>query len=139
MALADGGELLIIAPGLERFGEQPEIESIIRKYGYCGTPRVMELYQHEPDLQDFANGAAHLMNGSSEGRFTIRYAPGPKMTRQQIEGVHFAYADLNETLNRYAPDKMNEGWNKMPDGEQVYFISTPSAGLWATKSRLGEA
>ena len=138
MAIADGGELLIIAPGLERFGEQPEIEAIIRKYGYCGTPRVMKLYQTEPDLQDFANGAAHLMNGSPEGRFTVRYAPG-KLTRRQIESVHFAYADLGDTLKRYPPDKMSEGWNTMPDGERVYFISTPSAGLWATKSRLADA
>lgn len=137
MAIADGGELLIIAPGLERFGEQPEIETIIRKYGYCGTPRVMELYQKEPDLQDFANGAAHLMNGSPEGRFRVTYAPG-KLTKQQIESVHFGYADLNETLSRYDPAKMKEGWNTMPDGERVYFISTPSAGLWATKARMAE-
>ena len=42
MALADGGELLVIAPGLKRFGEQPEVDALIRKYGYCGTPKVME-------------------------------------------------------------------------------------------------
>jgi nickel-dependent lactate racemase len=138
MAMADGGELLIIAPGLERFGEQPEIEAIIKKYGYCGTPKVMSLYEKEPDLQDFANGAAHLCNGSSEGRFTIRYAPG-KLNRQQIEGVNFQYADLQETLKRYDPSTMKEGWNTMPDGEKVYFISTPSAGLWATKARMADA
>jgi len=138
MVMADGGELLIIAPGLERFGEQPEIEAIIKKYGYCGTKKTLELYQTEPDLQDFANGAAHLCNGSSEGRFTIRYAPG-KLTRQQIEGVNFQYADLNETLKEYPPDRMKEGWNTMPDGEKVYFISTPSAGLWSTKSRMSDA
>lgn len=137
LAMADGGELLIIAPGLERFGEQPEIEQIIRRYGYCGTPRVMELLKTQSDLQEFANGAAHLMNGSPEGRFRVTYAPG-KLTRQQIESVHFGYADLAETLKRYPTDKLSEGWNTMPDGERIYFINTPSAGLWSTRARMGD-
>lgn len=135
MAMADGGELLIIAPGLKRFGEQPEIESIIRKYGYVGTPKVMELWRNNEDLQDFANGTAHLMNGSSEGRFIIRYAPGD-LSREDIESVNFAYGDLSETIARYDPSKLKTGWNTMADGEKIYFISTPSAGLWTTKEKL---
>lgn len=135
MAIADGGELLIIAPGLERFGEQPEIETLIRKYGYCGTPRSLELLKTDPYMEEWANGTAHLMNGSSEGRFTIRYAPG-KLDRKAIEGVNFQYADLKEATARYNPSVLKEGWNTMPDGEKVYFINTPSAGLWAVKSKL---
>ncbi len=136
LALADGGELLIIAPGLERFGEQDDVDLLIRKYGYCGTPQAAALYKENADLQDLAHATAHLMHGSSEGRFTIRYAPG-HLSKADIEQVKFAHADLGETLKRYAPEKMAEGWNTMVDGERVYFISTPSAGLWATKSRLG--
>lgn len=135
MAMADGGELLIIAPGLKRFGEQPEIEQIIRKYGYVGTEAVMKLWRENADLQDFANGAAHLMNGSSEGRFTIRYAAG-HISRADMESVNFQYADLSETLKRYNPDNLKTGYNKLPDGEEIFFISTPSAGLWTTKERL---
>lgn len=135
LALADGGELLIIAPGLERFGEQPEVDALIRKYGYCGTPKILELYKKNADMQDLAHASAHLMHGSSEGRFMIRYAPG-KLSRQEIEGVNFQYADLPETLRRYNPEKMNEGWNTMEDGERVFFISTPSAGLWATRAKV---
>jgi nickel-dependent lactate racemase len=137
MAMADGGELLIIAPGVERFGEQPEVEAIIRKYGYCGTPKALAGYKTEKDLQEFAHGTAHLMHGSSEGRFTIRYAP-KSLSKQEIESVHYQYADLNEALARYNPEKMKEGWNTMPDGEEVFFISTPSAGLWAVESRLAD-
>ena len=33
-------------------------------------------------------------------------------------------------------DAPNVGQNTMPDGERVFFISTPSAGLWATRQRL---
>jgi nickel-dependent lactate racemase len=137
MAIADGGELLIIAPGVERFGEQADVDALIRKYGYCGTPRAMELYKQNADMQDLAHGTAHLLHGSSEGRFTIRYAPG-KLSRGEIEQVHYRHADLRQTLDRYSPERMKEGWNTMPDGEEVFFISTPSAGLWATRDKLGD-
>jgi len=137
MAMADGGELIIIAPGLKRFGEQEEVDRVIRKYGYVGTQRVMQLYRQNKDLQDLAHATAHLIHGSSEGRFTITYAPG-HLSKEEIEGVNFRYADLNDTLRRYPPDKMREGWNTTPDGEEVYFIPTPSAGLWATRKKLYE-
>jgi nickel-dependent lactate racemase len=138
MAIADGGELLVIAPGLERFGEQPEVDALIRKYGYTGTKRILNLYKTEPDLQEIAHGTAHLIHGSSEGRFTIRYAPG-NLTKQEIEGVGYEYADLREVLTRYVPERMKEGWNTMPDGEEVFYISTPSAGLWSTKAKLNRS
>jgi nickel-dependent lactate racemase len=135
MAIADGGELLIIAPGLERFGEQPDVDALIRRYGYIDTPSCLKLYKQNKDMQDLAHGTAHLMHGTAEGRFTIRYAPA-KLSRLEIEGVNFQYADLAETLKRYDPKVMKEGWNTMPDGERVFYISTPSAGLWATRQRL---
>jgi len=134
MALADGGELLILAPGLRRFGEQPEVDALIRKYGYCGTPRVMELYRRHADLQDLAHAAAHLIHGSSEGRFTITYAPG-HLRREEIEQVHFQYADLEQMLRRYRPETLREGFHEQ-NGERFFFIPTPSAGLWATRQRI---
>jgi hypothetical protein len=134
MALADGGELVILAPGLNRFGEQPEVDALIRKYGYVGTPRVMEQYRTNADMQDLAHGTAHLIHGSSEGRFTITYAPG-HLSREEIEGVGFRYADLGQTLAKYPPEKLQEGWNEI-GGERVFFIPTPSAGLWAWREKL---
>ncbi len=135
MALADGGELIIIAPGLKRFGEQPEVDQFIRKYGYVGTPRVMEQYRDNAEMQDLAHATAHLIHGSSEGRFKITYAPG-HLTKDEIEGVNFAYADIQETIRRYRPDECKQGWNTTADGERYFFIPTPSAGLWATKEKL---
>ena len=135
MAIADGGELLVIAPGVERFGEQPEVDALIRKYGYKGTERTLRLYKTEADMQAIPHGVAHLIHGSSEGRFTITYAPG-HLTRHEIESVGYEYADLAEVQRRYDPAKMKEGWNTMPDGEEVFYISTPSAGLWATDAKL---
>ena len=135
MAMADGGELLIIAPGLKRFGEQEDVDVLIRKYGYSGTDKIMKLWKTEPMLQDLTHGTAHLIHGSSEGRFNITYAPG-HLTKEEINGVNFGYADLKETLERYNPAKMKNGFNTMPDGEEVYYISTPSAGLWSTAEKM---
>ncbi|WP_256842005.1 lactate racemase domain-containing protein [Ornithinimicrobium cryptoxanthini] len=137
MAIADGGELLVIAPGVERFGEQPEVDELIRKYGYLSQSEVLELYRTEADMQDIPHGTAHLVHGSSEGRFTITYAPGA-LTREDIESVGYQYMSLEDALERYNPDVMQDGWNEMPDGERVFYISTPSAGLWATKEKLGD-
>ncbi len=136
MALADDGELIILAPGLKRFGEQPEVDQLIRKYGYAGTPRVMQEYRTQPDLQDLAHAAAHLIHGSTEGRFRVRYAPG-HLTREEIEGVNFEYAELTDMLRRYPPDELREGFNEV-EGERIFFIPTPSAGLWATRQKLME-
>jgi nickel-dependent lactate racemase len=134
MALADFGELIIIAPGLKRFGEQPEVDAFIRKYGYCGTPRVMELYKENADMQDLAHATAHLIHGSSEDRFRITYAPG-HLTKAEVAQVNFGYADLAATMRRYPIHQLHEGFNDV-NGEQIYFIPTPSAGLWATKEKL---
>jgi nickel-dependent lactate racemase len=135
MALADGGELIIIAPGLKRFGEQPEVDQFIRKYGYCGTPKVTAGYRANADMQDLGHATAHLIHGSSEDRFTITYAPG-HLTAQEMEQVNFRHADLAATLKRYQPEMLEEGWNTTSDGERFFFIPTPSAGLWATREKL---
>ncbi|MDD4713752.1 MAG: lactate racemase domain-containing protein [Bacteroidales bacterium] len=134
-AMADGGELIIIAPGLKRFGEQDEVDKIIRKYGYSGTPKIMKAWKENSDLQDLTHATAHLIHGSSEGRFNITYAPG-HLSKEEIEGVNFKYLDYKQAKDRYHPETMKDGFNTMPDGEEVYFISTPSAGLWTTKDKL---
>jgi nickel-dependent lactate racemase len=134
-AMADGGELIIIAPGLKRFGEQDEVDRIIRKYGYSGTPKIMKAWKENSDLQDLTHATAHLIHGSSEGRFNITYAPG-HLSKEEIEGVNFNYLDYKQAIDRYHPETMKDGFNAMPDGEEVYFISTPSAGLWTTKDKL---
>ncbi|AKK10288.1 lactate racemase domain-containing protein [Corynebacterium uterequi] len=135
MAVADGGELLVIAPGVIRFGEQPEVDDLIRKYGYLSQAETLRLYPDADDMQDIPHGTAHLPHGSSEGRFTIRYAPGG-LTREEVESVGYEYMDLEEALARYDPETMKDGINVLDDGEEIFFISTPSAGLWSTRAKL---
>ncbi len=135
MAIADGGELIVLAPGLAEFGEDPQIDKLIRKYGYVGTPKVLELVNDKDDLKENLSAAAHLIHGSSEGRFRITYCPG-KISREEIEAVNFKYADLRQMMERYDPQKLQNGFNSLADGEQIYFISNPSLGLWSFKDRF---
>ena len=134
MALADNAELIVLAPGVHEFGEDPTIDKLIRKFGYCGTPKTLEYVKEDPGLASNLSAAAHLIHGSSEGRFTIRYCPGG-LTREEIEGVHFEYGDLKEYEKKYDPEKLKDGWNVV-DGEEIFFISNPGLGLWAYKGRF---
>lgn len=135
MAMADGGELIVLAPGLKEFGEDSEIDRLIRKYGYPGTPATLKAVNQNEELRNNLGAAAHMIHGSSEGRFSITYCPG-HLTRKEIEGVNFKYSDLQEMEKRYNPEKLKDGFNILPDGEEIYYISNPSLGLWATKERI---
>lgn len=135
MAMADNGELIVLAPGLKEFGEDKEIDRLIRKYGYRGTPATLNSLKNNEELGNNLSAAAHLIHGSSEGRFSITYCPG-HLTRQEIESVNFKYADLAETTKKYNPDKLKDGFNRLSDGEEIFFISNPAVGLWAAKDKL---
>lgn len=137
MALADGGELIVLAPGVKEFGEDPTIDKLIRKYGYVGTPAVLQAVKENEDLAGNLSAAAHLIHGSSEGRFTITYCPGG-LTREEVEAANFRYAPLDETMKRYDPAKLTDGYN-MVDGEEVFYISNPALGLWAYRGRFGQS
>ena len=136
MALADDAELMIMAPALREFGEDKAIDALIRKYGYKGTPATLKAVKENEDLQANLGAAAHLIHGSSEGRFKITYCPGHDVTRQEIEGVGFLYGSLESVIARYRPDTLRDGWNIMPDGEEIYYISNPALGLWAVPERF---
>lgn len=134
MALADNAELIILAPGVKEFGEDPTIDRLIRKYGYRGTPATLAAVENNLDLAADLSAAAHLIHGSSEGRFKIVWCPG-FLTRAEIEGVGFSYGDLNAMLARYSPEQLRYGYNTV-DGEEVFFIANPGLGLWAYRGRF---
>ena len=135
MAMADGGDLIILAPGLKEFGEDKEIDRLIRKYGYRGTATTLAAVKANAELQNNLSAAAHLIHGSSEGRFNITCCPG-QLTRQEIEGAGFRYADLKEITRRYDPARLKDGWNTLDDGGQIFYISNPALGLWAHRGRF---
>ena len=135
MALADKGELVVLAPGLSTFGEDAEIDRLIRKYGYSTSPEILKAVKENEELQNNLSAAAHLIHGSSEGRFSISYCPG-KLSREEIESVNYRYADLDEMMERYTPEKLKEGFNTLPDGEEIFYISNPALGLWSWKEKF---
>lgn len=139
MAIADGGELIVLAPALKEFGEDKEIDRLIRKYGYFGTPATLKAVAENEELRNNLSAAAHLIHGSSEGRFTVTYCPGQEpenLTKAEIESVGFIYGDIKEIMRKYNPSQLKEGMNVMPDGEEIFYISNPALGLWAFKDRF---
>ena len=134
MALANDGELIVLAPGLKEFGEDKEIDRLIRKYGYLTTPEILELVKNNLELRENLSAAAHLIHGSHENRFKVTYCPG-MLTREEIESVNFSFGDLDEMMKKYDPAKLKDGFN-MVDGEKIFFISNPALGLWAYKNRF---
>ncbi|HTS09573.1 MAG TPA: lactate racemase domain-containing protein [Candidatus Eisenbacteria bacterium] len=134
MAMADNGELIILAPGVREFGEDKGIDGLIRKYGYRGTPATLAAVESNPDLAADLSAAAHLIHGSSEGRFRITWCPG-HLTREEIEDVGFAYGEMAAMLKVYDPKKLTQGYNRA-NGEDIFFIPNPGLGLWAHRARI---
>ena len=139
MAIDDGGELIVIAPALKEFGEDKEIDRLIRKYGYLGTPATLKACDENEELRNNLSAAAHLIHGSSEGRFSITYCPGKganNLTKTEIESVGFNYGDIDEIKEKYGFDTLKEGYNQMLNGEEIFYISNPALGLWAFRDRF---
>ena len=137
MAIADDGELIILAPGLKEFGEDKENDRLIRKYGYKGTEYTLKMVSENEELQKGLGAAAHFIHGSSEGRFSITYCPGPGVTEEEIRSVGFEYGDLDEMLKKYPIDQLKDGYNTV-NGEEIFYISNPALGLWALKANFTE-
>lgn len=135
MAIKDGGELIVLAPGVTKFGEDPLVDKLIRKYGYCGRIRILELFNENDDLKKNMGAAAHLIHGSSDGRFKITYAV-KNIAKEEVESVFFNAIDYDETIKKYDPSKLKYGWNTLDDGEEIFFIPNPALGLWIDKTRF---
>lgn len=137
MAIADGGELLILAPGVRKFGEDPRIDGLIRRHGYRNTQQTLASVALDPELSETLSAAAHLIHGSSEGRFRIVYAAGG-LSREEVEGVGYEYRELPLAMNEYDPVRLSDGYGTV-NGKEVFFVRNPALGLWALRSRFETA
>lgn len=135
MAIDNDGELIILAPGVRKFGEDNENDVLIRKYGYVGRKKVLALSKQQEDLKNNLSVAAHLIHGSSDGRFSITYAVN-QLTRAEVEGVGFNYMDLTDAYSLYDPKKLVDGYNKLSDGQEIFYISNPALGLWVCQDKI---
>ncbi len=134
MAIADGGELIVLAPGVKMFGEDEANDVLIRKYGYVGREKVLELVKEHEDLKENLSVAAHLIHGSSDGRFSITYCT-KQVSKEEVEGVAFNYLPYDEAVKKYDPAVLKDGYNTLPDGEEIFYISNPALGLWDRKGK----
>ena len=132
MAIGDRGELIVLAPGVKSFGEDDDMDRLIRRYGYIGMKKILKSVDENDDLKENLGGAAHLIHGSSEDRFSITYCT-QHLSKKEIENVNFRYCDLNSMIERYDPAKLSDGWNTLDSGENIYYISNPANGLWVQK------
>lgn len=135
MAIADSGELIVLAPGVERFGEDDAVDLLIRKYGYCGRLKTLELFEQNEDLQDNMGVAAHLIHGSPDGRFRVTYAV-KRIKQEEIKSALFHACAYEEAVKMYDPESLQYGWNTLANGEELYFIPNPALGLWIERSRF---
>ncbi|HZK39138.1 MAG TPA: lactate racemase domain-containing protein [Clostridia bacterium] len=133
MAMAQDGELIILAPGVNKFGEDKENDRLIRKYGYVGRLKVLELVKENEDLQENLSVAAHLIHGSSDGRFNITYCT-EKLTEQEVTDASFDYMPYCKATQLYNPKKLKDGFNQLENGEEIFYISNPALGLWTCKT-----
>jgi len=129
MALKDDAELIVLAPGVRKFGEDPNNDKLIRKYGYRKTEEIMEFVESNDDLRANLSVAAHLIHGSTEGRFRVKYAVA-QMNRDEIESVGYDYLNYTDVENLYPVAQWTDGAQKAANGESVYYISNPGLGLW---------
>ena len=135
MAIADGGELIVLAPGVDKFGEDASIDKLIRKYGYCGRENILRLVKENDDLKQNLSAAAHLIHGSGDGRFSITYCT-QHLTKEEVEGVCYGYIPYAEAAEKYNPETLKDGWNTLDDGEEIYYIPNPALGLWADPAKF---
>ena len=139
MAMADGGHLIVLAPGVKKFGEDESIDVLIRKFGYRSTPEIMQFVKDNIDLMRNLSAAAHLIHGTSEGRFRVTYCPSG-LTRQEIESVGYDYDDIEKMLGKYDVATLRDGWNVDKEtGEKYFYVSNPATGLWAYEGRFRSA
>jgi hypothetical protein len=135
MAIKDGGELIVLAPGVKKFGDDKRIDELIRKYRYCGRLKVLELFKINKDLQQNMGVAAHLIHSSSDDGFKVTYAV-KNITKAEIESVHFQAADYDGLIKTYNPDGLTPGWNTLKNGKEIFFIPNPALGLWIDKNKF---
>lgn len=130
MAVADGGELIVLAPGVKAFGENKEMDEMIRTFGYKGRDYVLDLF-NKGIFQDRIMAAAHLIQGSSDGRFHVTYCTrSDNLSKEEINNVGYDWMEYEQAIKTYDPHTLKDGWNTLKNGEEIYFVKTPALGLW---------
>ena len=137
MAIADGGELVVLAPALKEFGEDKEIDRLIRKYGYFGTPETLKAVEDNEELRNNLGAAAHLIHGSSEGRFSITYCPGKgaETSHGKRLKMWLSVGDIDETMQKYNFQHLKKDLTSCRTGKRYIIFQAPP-WIWAHRDRF---
>ncbi len=140
MALADGGELVVLAPGVSAFGEDPTIDGLIRRTGYRGTAAVEAARAADPVLAAEPGAVAHLVHGSTEGRFTVVYCTDPAaggLPPGEVEAAGYRWRPLGDELAGLGVDGATPTGERLDaTGDPFFHVANPALGLWTTRAAL---
>jgi carbohydrate kinase (thermoresistant glucokinase family) len=140
MAMEDHGELIVLAPGVSRFGEDATVDTLVRRHGYRGMSATLEAVRRDPELANNLGAAAHLIHGSSEGRFRVVYCTDPVaggLTREEIEGVGYEWRSLPVELGHLGvTPRSPTGQRRDRSGTPFEYLANPALGLWAASSQF---
>ena len=137
MAIADGGELIVLAPGVKTFGEDRQIDALIRKYGYARHAAGDAI-----GPRDRRPAAEPLRGRPPDPRLVRRAVPHHLLPRASLpRGNRIGRLWLRrfgrDARRVTSPQSRRDGWATLPDGERIFFIGNPALGLWAHRDRLG--
>ena len=83
------------------------------------------------------SAAAHLIHGSSEGRFKVTYCTKTEnLTKEEINSVGYEWESYDVMSKRFKVDGLSAGMHTNDDGEEYFFVPNPALGLWASKERF---
>jgi len=128
LAMAEGGELIVLAPAVKQFGEDPENDRLLQKYGYHGREKTLEALKTNEELQNNLAAVSVMIYGSTEGKFRVTYCT------DALDGEVFRRAGYNHMSYKEVSEKYRDlkpGYNTLSDGEEVYYVANPAVGLWS--------
>lgn len=125
----EGGEIIVIAPGLHVFGENDLADQAIRKYGYRPREEMLELYKSDPLLSGNMSLAGHLIRCVPSLETRLTYCTD-QIPQEEIEHAGFHYMSVEEAMAAYPCESWQTGWRTLPNGEEIYFVRNAALGLW---------
>ena len=135
MCIADGGELIIICPGIRAFAENSFADSFIRKYGYRSKQELLDIVEKSGEMEDYMLPLSQMILSDTGKRFKVTYA-AKDISREELESVYCNWISYEDVIKKYDPESLQEGENILPDGEEIFYVHKPAQGLWSEINRF---
>ncbi len=130
LLIADNATLRVVAPGVDRFGEDPSIDDTLRRYGYRGYEAIRQM-KVDGALDGNLAAAAHILHSSTFDRFKVEYV-APKLGREEMEAVGFLYGEgdaISGGQSQPSHDGEEDVLYEVDDDGRLH-IYHPGVALW---------